>query len=159
MEMKIRSISAITAFPGMPLWGLFIALFFIGGIHLIPEVAFVGYFSIAALFITAITFLMPDWFRRRKLARLRADGVAYEAEDVAYATTSLFWIPGHKDVKLTATYIDSNGVKHTTKARRCAVSTRFGTVRLHNLTFSATIYVNPQNSQDYAVDFRANVKQ
>ena len=162
MKMKIRSPLTFWGLS-MMLFSIFFVLLFFGVLFIagLEDVLFspgvllpiLIYFALMLVF--GIAVLALGWHRKRKLARLRTVGAAYEAGSIARVPAHIFGIPGHINIRVNVAYADSKGVIHTTKGRQYAISSSFGAVRLNSLELSATVYVNPDNSQDYAVDLQA----
>ena len=163
MERKVRSPLSIWVLLMMLSTALFIMmaiLMYVGGLgHLlfVPDGLLFGFVYFALMFILGIIFIVILWRRKRKLTRLQEEGTAYEAEDIVYTPVRIFSPAGHITIRAHMVYADNKGVTHTTKPRQYAISSFFSNVHLGNLEFSATVYVDPHDPADYAVDFRAEV--
>jgi len=162
MERKIRNPLGTIGLIGAMTSALGIAAFVVGFGDILfstPELTNV-FFSFVTTFFLGIALMAPGWRRKRKLARLRAKGVAYDAADIIHKPVPwLFRTMGYVKVKAHVVYTDDKGVTHTTKDCPYAIGSLFGAIRMDSLEFFATVYVNPRDPQDYAVDFRAKVRQ
>jgi len=114
-------------------------------------------FTIFALifFVPAILLQSNQWHEKKKLARLKEEGIAYNADEIDYweIQSFLLRVQWHKTVSVRFIFTDDNGVTYTTKRRRYSVNLNWRPLRLMPLRYVATIYVNPHNAQDFAVDF------
>ena len=117
----------------------------------------------------ALPLLAIPWLEKRKLARLKKSGTAYEAE-VAW-TNSFHW-PSSISINAYVKYTDSLGEEHITRPRWYTIYTNFGwgwhqwglrktwswgrlpIVPLSDIKLSAAVYVNPDDHNDYAVDLK-----
>lgn len=124
---------------------------FLAYIILMPEDRLFD-FIFFGLLITLAATLFANWLcKKRKLVRLRREGAAYMSEvTVTKCRPQTAWTI----IRAFVTYTDSKGITHTTKFRRYLISEY---VRPENLEISATVYVEPYDSTDYAVDFLAKM--
>jgi len=122
-------------------------------------VVFVSIF--ATLFVLGAIFWATGQLRERKLARLQSEGKVYDADSIDYAPVHLLNLLLTRDYTVFQAYFnytDHKGVSYATKTRWYSV--RLGRndtyfTPLDDFKFTAKIYVNPNNSRDYAVDLYA----
>ena len=145
--MGLRIIIASTI-----LGGIFIAVSFNSGQMMTVIAVCAAFFALGAM------FLCIGQIRERGLARLRAEGAAYDADSIDYAPVywiSTFWLRDYAVFRAYFSYTDHRGVLHATKTRWYAMKLdkkETHLTPLDNFGFSAKVYVNPGNLRDYAME-------
>ena len=95
---------------------------------------------------------------RKKLKRLTETGVAYNTGDIEYERARFLRLRGYAVGRFFFSYVDDRGMEHITKIYCFAIKIDYKNVSIEPLDayiYDAKIYVNPENPDDYAVDFTA----
>jgi len=112
----------------------------------------------SAFFGIALGFWLIGMHRQRMLARLQTQGTAYDADNVDYASANMLnmtFLRDHLAFRAYFSYTDKSGDTHTTGTRWYALrldKTETYLTPLDNFTFTARVYVNPDNTRDYSVE-------
>ena len=130
-----------------------------------------GFFLIAAIaaLALALSLLVIAWLENRKLVRLKRIGAAYNADPLY--DREFDW-RSSITIRAFVKYTDSMGEQHIPKSRWYTIYTnrdwhwrqwglrkawtwgRLPIVPLSEIKLSATVYVNPDDHKDYAVELK-----